>query len=103
MTENTGQPLNDLELMRAKIGDVWPHERVMETLINAYADRHAAEERAESAEQDNKRLREALKRADQFITNGIDLGFIRMPDPGSDDPALETPEIVRSALTPRVG
>lgn len=59
--------------------------------------------RAESAEQENKRLRAALERADQFITNGIDLGFIRMPDRGSDDPALETPDIVRAALKPVTG
>lgn len=43
-------------------------------------------------------LVEALKRADQFITNGIKYGFIEMPGPGSGDLALETPEIVRAAL-----
>lgn len=43
-------------------------------------------------------LVEALKRADSFITNGIELGFIRMPDPSTPDPAHETPGIVRAAL-----
>lgn len=46
----------------------------------------------------NARQLSALKRADQFITNGIDLGFIRMPNKWSDDPALETPGIIKSAL-----
>jgi hypothetical protein len=40
----------------------------------------------------------ALKRADEFITNGIELGYIRMPDPETRDAALETPRLIRSAL-----
>lgn len=52
----------------------------------------------QALEANNTRLREALRRADVFISNGIDLGFIRMPDAGSDDPALETPGIIRAAL-----
>lgn len=40
----------------------------------------------------------ALKRADQFITNGIGLGFIRMPDAGTPDTAHETPAIIRAAV-----
>lgn len=40
----------------------------------------------------------ALKRADQFMTNGIEMGFIRMPDKGSDDPALETRSAVCAAI-----
>lgn len=52
-----------------------------------------------SAHQEREaRAREALERADQFITNGVDLGFIRMPDADTPDPALETPGIIRAAL-----
>lgn len=40
----------------------------------------------------------ALHLAEQFITNGLELGFIRMPDPGTPDPAHDTPGIIRSAL-----
>lgn len=43
-------------------------------------------------------LVEALRAADQFITNGIELGYIRMPDPGTPDSALKTPGIIRAAL-----
>ncbi len=43
------------------------------------------------------RLREALKLADQFITNGVELGYIRMPMMPSD-PALKTPGLIRSVL-----
>ena len=58
---------------------------------------HATGER-DALRADNKRLREALKAADQFITNGIELDFIRMPDTGTPDPAHDTPGIVRAAL-----
>lgn len=43
-------------------------------------------------------LAAALIRADTFITNGIALGFIRMPDADCPDPAHDTPQIVREAL-----
>ena len=43
-------------------------------------------------------LLEALKKADHFITNGIELGFIRMPDADTPDTAHETPGIVRAAI-----
>lgn len=45
-----------------------------------------------------KEARHALFHADQFIENGIDLGYITMPDPDSNDSALETPSIVGCAL-----
>lgn len=41
---------------------------------------------------------EALKAAKEFITNGIELGFIRMPDTSTPDRAHETPGIVRAAI-----
>jgi hypothetical protein len=41
----------------------------------------------------------ALERADQFITNGRALGFIRMPDASTPDTAHETPGLVEDALT----
>lgn len=43
-------------------------------------------------------LIDVLKRVDQFITNGILLGFIRMPDDNTYDPAHEVPKLVRSAI-----
>ena len=42
-------------------------------------------------------LTAALVKADQFMTNGIELGYFRMPT--IPDPALATPGIVRSALS----
>jgi hypothetical protein len=42
--------------------------------------------------------REALERADAFVTNGIELGFIRMPDASTPDPAHETPGLIRAVL-----
>lgn len=43
-------------------------------------------------------LVEALKRAEQFIANGVALGFIRMPDAGTPDPAHDTLPAIRAAL-----
>lgn len=40
----------------------------------------------------------ALVAADQFITNGIELGFIRMPDKDCADPAHDTPSLNKQAL-----
>lgn len=40
---------------------------------------------------------EALKRAQTFIGNGIELGYIKMPDIESD-PANETPKIIAAAI-----
>ena len=44
-------------------------------------------------------LVEALERARQFIRNGIELGFIRMPDADTDDPAHETLPKIEAALS----
>lgn len=44
-------------------------------------------------------LVEALEHARQFIRNGIDLGFIRMPDGDTPDPAHETLPRIEAALS----
>jgi len=41
---------------------------------------------------------EALAAADQFIVNGTELGFIRMPDTDTPDAAHSTPGVVANAL-----
>lgn len=41
---------------------------------------------------------QALQQADQFITNGIELGFIRLPDADCPDPARATPDAIKAAL-----
>lgn len=58
----------------------------------------AAEQALTQAEAKVAGLVEALRRADAFMTNGIALGYIRMPDDDVPDPAKETPNIVRAAL-----
>ena len=41
---------------------------------------------------------DALTCAQQFIRNGVELGYIRMPDADCPDPAHETPGAIRAAL-----
>lgn len=45
-----------------------------------------------------KEARGLLERADQFMTNGIGLGYIRMPDADCPDPAHDTPIMIRAFL-----
>lgn len=58
----------------------------------------AREALAQSEATDIRKALEALRRADQFITNGIALGFIRMPDADVPDTAHQTPQIIREAI-----
>lgn len=44
-----------------------------------------------------ERAAEALKRAEGFIVNGVDFGFIRLPE-SMDDPAHLTLPAIQSAL-----
>jgi hypothetical protein len=46
---------------------------------------------------------EALKAAEQFISNGIEVGFIRMPDADTPDPAHNTLPAVRAAIAKAEG
>lgn len=80
-------------------------EPAEKTLCEAIARAEAAEALAATATRERDEARAeverkdaALRRADQFITNGIELGFIRMPDASTPDPAHETPGIIRAAL-----
>lgn len=46
-------------------------------------------------------LLEALRKADQFIRNGIEFGFIRMPN--ITDPANDTPRAIADAIAKAEG
>jgi hypothetical protein len=46
---------------------------------------------------------EALKKAEQFIRNGIELGYIRMPEADTLDTAHDTPPMVRAAIAKAEG
>lgn len=59
----------------------------------------AATAAAQPAHPDASVLVEALEHARQFIRNGIDLGFIRMPDADTDDPAHKTLPKIDAALS----
>jgi hypothetical protein len=50
------------------------------------------------AQQHADELLAVLKRVNEFIRNGIALGFIRMPDQNTPDTAHEVPEAVRAVL-----
>lgn len=48
-------------------------------------------------------LLEASKAAAQFIANGVEMGFIRMPDPESGDSALMTRGLIVTAIAKAEG
>ena len=59
------------------------------------------EQRILELQASNNDLREALEHADEFIRNGIEFGYVRMPDESLKgiDSAHDTPEIIRKALS----
>jgi len=44
-------------------------------------------------------IKKALAAAEQFIVNGVELGYIRMPDPETPDSAHDTLPMIRQAQT----
>lgn len=46
-----------------------------------------------------RQMAEALERAHQFILNGTEFGYIRLPHDDTADPAREVPSIIGAALT----
>ena len=48
-------------------------------------------------------LLEALELADQFISNGIEFGYILMPEPETPDSAHDAPGIIRAAIAKAKG
>ncbi|MFK4075163.1 hypothetical protein ACI2KX_15765 [Ectopseudomonas khazarica] len=71
------------------------HNAAIDTLRN-----QVAKSRAEIAklQQEQAELQEALEHARLFIRNGIELGFIRMPDADTPDPAHDTLPKIEKAL-----
>lgn len=55
-------------------------------------------EENEKLKRSNKELLEALEVAQQFILNGIQYGYINMPDKDCGDSALKTPAIIEAAI-----
>ena len=45
-----------------------------------------------------KKMEMALRKADEFISNGIAVGGIKLPDPEIGDEANDIPKIIRDAL-----
>lgn len=45
-----------------------------------------------------KKMEMALRKADEFISNGIAVGGIKLPDPAIGDEANDIPKIIRDAL-----
>ena len=64
------------------------NKRIYEAMLNA----------APAAPAADAGLVEALEHARLFIVNGIDLGFIQMPEAGTPDPAHETLPMIDAAL-----
>lgn len=106
----------DLERIEAQIIALCRHERQMRAEAERERDEKAAIlgnpekwlkwcdamvlEKLEAAEARVQALEQALRMSEQFINNGVELGYIRLPD--SPDPALETLPAIRAALRPAV-
>jgi len=82
---------------RAGSGTVHRNDGVSGDVVARYVDQANAEFICRAVNNFDELLA-ALKAANQFIANGIELGFIRMPDPCSNDPALRTPDMVAAAI-----
>lgn len=70
-----------------------------ETIARYEGDNWAANARLGAAAPE---MFEALRAAREFIANGIDLGFIRMPDADTPDPAHKTLPMIDAALAKAV-
>jgi hypothetical protein len=46
-----------------------------------------------------ERAVEAMQSAQRFIKNGVEFGYVRMPDVDCPDPAHKTPELLRASIT----
>lgn len=58
--------------------------------------KHRAEVEGLKAQRDE--LLAALELANQFIMNGIEFGYIQMPQPDTPDSALTTPDVIRDTI-----
>lgn len=71
------------------------HHRALIAMEETGYERGMADMRAEMADGD---LVKALRAARQFISNGIELGYIKMPDPTTPDSAHDTLPMIETAL-----
>lgn len=95
------EKLRSLHVWPQATADTWPDIILPRHIDGLYAVGAVAHEAAARIEQLEAALREAdkaLVAADEFINNGIDFGYIRMPDPDSKDSALKAPSLVVCAL-----
>jgi hypothetical protein len=63
---------------------------------DAWQARAALSSRADGGKDSSDAALDALKRAERFIVNGTEFGYIRMPD--APDPALDTLPAIRKAI-----
>lgn len=79
---------------------VKPHEQIIAAIRDLAAPQPPAQADAREGLTDEQRtmVRTALAAAKQFIANGVELGFIRMPDTDCPDPAHSTPKLIDGAL-----
>ncbi len=97
------EAMAEIETLRARLENDRRANQINFAAIDAYTTKlhdraNAAEARTAEMERRLAEAVKALERADQFITNGVDLGFIRMPDADCPDTAHETPGIIREAI-----
>jgi len=87
--------------LRARVAELENHvdKYANQAGINLAA-RRKCERKILNLESHNESMHEALNLADEFIRNGIEFGYVRMPDEDLKgiDKAHDIPEIIRKAL-----
>lgn len=78
----------------------WPtRRRIYHDMVAAAPQPTAqADARERLTDEQHAKVRLGLTAAKKFIANGIELGFIRMPDADCPDPAHDTPKLIDEAL-----
>lgn len=83
---------------------IWAYPDTASEFYGEWISSEATEDRftpylkATPAREHAEELVAALKRAQTFIRNGVELGFIKMPDLYTPDPAHDTPQIIDNIL-----
>ena len=92
-------PVADLRLALSELSRLQAERDRAKADADLCAEHWAAEiERSNSIGAMAATMHAALKKAERFIVNGVEMGFIRMPDADTPDPAHDALPAIQAAL-----